>query len=124
MIQYDCFMPRGKPFARIAITLPVDDLEAADRLALEQDRSRSWIVAEAVRRYVREQSEAARAGLGDSRREQLRRDLTLSPVERVRAGEEGLRVVETLSKSPARDPLIFDSFDAFLSWSRTRPSSS
>ena len=47
-------MPRGKPFARIAITLPSVELAAADRLAAAQDRSRSWIVAEAVRRYVRE----------------------------------------------------------------------
>ena len=93
MIQYDSFMPRGKPFARIAITLPAEDPAAADRLAAENDRSRSWIVAEAVRRYVRERATlTVGVHLGASRREQLRRDLALSPLERVRAAEEGVRI--------------------------------
>ena len=55
-------MPRGKPFARSAITLPAEEFAAADRLAAAQDRSRSWIVAEAVRRYVREQDTHADGG--------------------------------------------------------------
>ena len=117
-------MPRGKPFARIAITLPAEDLAAADRLAAEQDRSRSWIVAEAVRRYIREQATpAAGAELGASRREQLRRDLDLSPLERVRAAEEGVRIVDLLAKQTAQEPSSFASFDAFLAWRRQRESS-
>ena len=116
-------MPRGKPFARIAITLPAEELAAADRLAAAQDRSRSWIVAEAVRRYVREQDTPTDGvDLGASRREQLRRDLALSPLERVRAAEEGVRIVGLLSNRPVHEPLFFPSFDAFLTWTRQRES--
>ena len=45
-------MPTAKPYARIAITLPESELAAADRLAKSQDRSRSWVIAEAIRYYV------------------------------------------------------------------------
>lgn len=43
-------MPRqpGR-YARIAITLPRELLVAADRRARELDRSRSWVIAEAIR---------------------------------------------------------------------------
>ena len=40
------------PFARIAITLPKDLLAATDRRAKELDRSRSRVIAEALRAYV------------------------------------------------------------------------
>jgi hypothetical protein len=45
-------MPRKSPYARIAITLPQADLAAADQLARDQDRRRSWIIAEAIRQYA------------------------------------------------------------------------
>src|SRR5688572_14341803 len=73
-IQY-LDMPKVKPFARIAITLPARDLAAADRLAVCHDRSRSWIVAEAIRRYAADEAASAvpptQQGLGESRRAQL-----------------------------------------------------
>ena len=109
-------MPRGKPYARIAITLPADDLAAADRLAEVQDRSRSWIVAEAVRRYVAEQ-----AALDPARREQLRRDLTLTAQERIRAAEDGVRFKGPAHGLVAEEPLRFPTFDAFLAWLDTQP---
>lgn len=37
---------------RVTCTLPADVLKAADGLAKRLDRSRSWVVAEALRRYV------------------------------------------------------------------------
>lgn len=37
---------------RATCTLPADVLKAADALAKRLDRSRSWVVAEALRRYV------------------------------------------------------------------------
>jgi Ribbon-helix-helix protein, copG family len=122
MRQYDRFMPRGAPFSRIAITLPSEDLAAADRLAAEQDRSRSWIVAEAVRRYVAANTAARQIPVLDaSRREQLRRDLALLPADRIRAAEEGVRIVDRLT-SLGQDPITFPNFDAFLAWSRQNPS--
>lgn len=118
-------MPRGKPFARIAITLPQADLEAADRLASETDRSRSWIVAEALRWYVASRTPAAGAeSLGASRQEQLRRDLSLTPLERVSAAEDGVRTLESRrSDSAWVEPLRFASFDDFLTWRRLRMAS-
>jgi hypothetical protein len=134
-----------KTFSRIAITLPARDLAAADRLAKKQDRSRSWIVAEAVRRYVAflmEESgepEAANAGdpaivdapragpmaggswrpvLGDSRLHQLRRDMALTPEERVRAAEETVRLSELRAGPRPRQLLQFDRFEDYLEWKR------
>ena len=81
-------MTSRTPYARIAITLPEADLAAADRLAKQQDRSRSWIVAEAVRQYAAsiERGESTK-NLGSSRLTQLQRDLTLTPEQRVQEAE-------------------------------------
>ena len=130
-----------KPYARIAITLPADDLASADRLAAREDRSRSWIIAEAVRQYVA--SDATRRsgnldlvsappisntrdhtpGLGESRQAQLIRDLLLTPEERVHAAEETLRLNEhhasaRAGPSRARSIVFFDDYGAFLDWKR------
>ena len=40
---------------RITCTVPADVLKAADRLAKRLERSRSWVVTEALRRYVSRQ---------------------------------------------------------------------
>lgn len=110
-------MPKPKPYARIAITLPQADLAAADKLAKAQDRSRSWIIAEAVRRYAAEQTatEATSTGLDPSRAEQLRRDLALSPEERVRVAEETARMAAL-----GGEPLQFENYDAYLAWATSR----
>jgi hypothetical protein len=44
-------MPRRPTVARTSITLPPGDLSLADRLAARLDRSRSWVFAEAIRRW-------------------------------------------------------------------------
>jgi len=115
-------MPIRKAFAKIAITLPPEDLDAADRLAAEQDRSRSWIIAEALRQYVARASPPGQdVRLDASRREQLRRDIALTPLERIQAAEASLRIV---GRSPVaasgNEPLVFEDFDAFLAWNRER----
>ncbi len=114
-------MPRER-FAKIAITLPQEDLAAADRLAAEQDRSRSWIVAEALRQYVARSAGhfATASDLDAGRTAQLRRDLALSPQERIEAAEETLRIVGDRGASAVQEPLTFPSFDAFLTWNRER----
>jgi hypothetical protein len=111
-------MPQKSPFAKIAITLPQQDLAAADRLAAEHDRSRSWIIAEALRQYVaRTEVPDTTASLDPSRLTQLRRDLTLTPLERVLASEESVQVVgSTPNAHGANTPLRFDDYDAFLAW--------
>ncbi len=45
-------MSRKTKYARVAITIPEQDLAAADELARDRDRSRSWIISEAVREYI------------------------------------------------------------------------
>jgi predicted transcriptional regulator len=105
-------MPKPRRYARIAITLPPETLAAADRLAHAADRSRSWVIAEAVRRY-------AAAGLGPSRTAQLSRDLRLTPEARVRAAEETTRVAD-LRHGPRRDRMLaFDRYEDFLDWNRS-----
>lgn len=132
-------MPSRSPSARIAIALPGNDLASADRLARRHDRSRSWIVAEAIRRFVAaddaanasarvlQQPNAASAAaavptqprLGDSRRAQLISDLSLTPEARVRAAEETLRLSELQSTSGTHR-IASDEYEDFLDWKRRR----
>jgi hypothetical protein len=111
-------------YARISITLPADTLALADALARRADRSRSWVMAEALRQYaegepsarvpqpgtavsrVAEQPAAYAfvrnaapvatldSGLDASRLAQLQRDLALTPEARVREAEETMRLSE------------------------------
>ena len=134
-------MPKPEHYARIAITLPAKDLAAADRLALTHDRSRSWIVAEAIRRYAAADDEPSggvstaavegaaeevatgdyrRRGLGPSRLAQLVRDLALTPEGRVRAAEDTLRLTELREKPKAHCVTAFDRYEDFLDWKRWR----
>lgn len=121
-------MPR---FARIAITLPPEDLAAADALARRHDRSRSWVVAEAIRRYAAEQAADPignashdHAGLGPSRHAQLLADLRLTPEQRVRAAEETARVTVLRRPAAAKRVLAFDRYEDYLAWKRRQASGS
>jgi predicted transcriptional regulator len=103
-------------YAKIAISIPPADLEAADRLAERLDRSRSWIVSEAVRRFV---ADSAEESLGASRREQLARDLSLTAEERIRSADEVV-AVPTRPLVHAERPTRFASYDEFAAWRRSR----
>jgi hypothetical protein len=129
------------PYARISITLPAEDLAAADRLAAQHDRSRSWIVAEAIRRYAAgvasEERTAVEAmagppvvgtvaahgpGLGASRMAQVERDLSMTAADRVRAAEAAMDEVAVHGGPPEamEEPLRFANYGAFAAWRRTR----
>jgi hypothetical protein len=96
---------RKRPYARIAITLPAPDLAAADRLAKAKDRSRSWIIAEAIRRYASAEAEPPRApGLGPYRLEQLKADLAHTPEQRVRAAQRTLLVNKYVRRVAEPEP--------------------
>lgn len=100
-------MSTRKPFSRITITVPPEDLAAADRLAEAQDRSRSWIIAEAIRKYVAGESEPARAeGIGPYRLDQLIRDMALTPEQRVQVAEDTDRVSRYIGRvaEPHHEP--------------------
>lgn len=120
-------MPGNLRFARISITLPPETLRAADELAARHDRSRSWIVAEAIRQYAAAQRGAPSADddastrLGRSRQEQLRRDVALSPEARV-LESEGIVTVDGEPGAPGEPvpPRSFPSYDDFIAWRRER----
>lgn len=115
-------------YARIAITLPKPDLAAADRLARRHARPRSWVIAEAVRRFADAAPATAAAtfaapstpGLGESRLAQLRRDLALTPEARVRAAEETVRLAERVPGPKARYVIAFARFQDYIDWRRGR----
>lgn len=110
-----------KPYARIAITLPEQDLLAADRLAATHDRSRSWIIAEAIRRYVVQlSSEETGERLGPSRQAQLESDLALTPEARVREAEHTARLAESRERAGNAVPRQFATYDDFLDWQHSR----
>jgi hypothetical protein len=122
-------MSKKKAFARISCTLPEDVLAEADRIAAREDRSRSWVIAEALRRYAspaRRQAITVQEpgalpytpGLGESRLAQLRADLSLSPEARVRAAEESAALSALLRPSRGARLLQFDRFDDYLEWKR------
>lgn len=124
-------------YSRISITVPGDLVASADRVAARLDRSRSWVLAEALRRYleavgtddaggaaaavVREVGPGTQAGLGlgDYRRRQLEADLALTPEQRVREAEETSRLSEVKGRGWRGDRLLtFDRYEDYLAWER------
>ena len=120
------------PFERISITLPRDVLQAADRRAKQLDRSRSWVIAEALRAYecnpsgtaarVRE-AEAPVYGTQDvaeARRRHLATDLARSPEERLRRAEELARVARQRrrARGPRHQIIGFDTYEDFYEWKK------
>ena len=116
-------MPRT-PYSRIAVTVPRDVLAAADRLAKALDRPRSWVVAEALRRYAASApspsalSPPAVGGLGPSRLAQLEADLRLTPEERVRAAEDTERATRRRRRGGTQRVIAFERYEDYLEWKR------
>ncbi len=112
--------------SRISITIPEELIVEADRKAAQLDRSRSWILVDALRQYLAPRLEGVRepavdylAGLGPSRSAQLEADLRLTPEERVCEAERTLLVDEARGRPPARDRLLtFDRYEDYLEWQR------
>lgn len=111
---------------RITITLPRDLLAAADARAKQLDRSRSWVLADALRRsvshsLVREpavQYKTARR-LDEYRRTQLQADLALSPEERVLEAERTARERALAREVPPGNGVrFFDRYEDYLTWKR------
>ena len=115
---------------RISITLPKDVLEAADRRARAVDRSRSWLIVEAVRAYLAAPASArvreadapvdAVQEVADARRQHLLADLKRSPAERLRRAEElGRLARQVRPRRGRREQVIgFDSYEDFYAWKR------
>jgi predicted transcriptional regulator len=123
-------------FKRISITLPKDVLEAADRRARALDRSRSWVIVEAIRAYVAaparsrvREADAPAYGVeevADARRRHLVADLKRSPAERLRRVEDLVRVARQVRPKRARREQVigFYSYEDFYEWKKARRSGS
>ena len=120
------------PYARIAITLPKDLVAAADRRAREIDRSRSRVIAAALRAYlvsplpaqVREPVRPAYGSdaIGSARRAQLERDLARTPAQRLAAAEQLARLARGArprARRPRQQIIGFDSYEDFYEWKKT-----
>ncbi|MHC4236138.1 MAG: ribbon-helix-helix protein, CopG family [Planctomycetota bacterium] len=122
---------------RITITLPPDLVAAADRRAEDLDRSRSWVVAEALRAHLlRDEAGAASAPapsvaepaasyaaaeVAEARRSRLRSEAALPPEERLRRAEElGRLARQAQARGPRRVIIIFDSYEDFYEWRKSR----
>lgn len=126
------------PHARISLTLPPEVLAEADRLADALDRSRSWVISEAIRRYAKTRNlggdpsaptpnrgmhgetgrliDESRSPLGDQRLAQLRGEMAMTPEERVRLSEEAADV-DRLPGPDRHDRLLaFNRFEDYLAW--------
>lgn len=111
------------PLKRISITLPKDVLEAAGRRARALNRSRSWLIVEAVRAYLAASPAQVREpapGLGPQRLAQLESDLRLTPEQRVRSAEEMARLGERVrgASRPANRLIAFDRYEDYVEWKR------
>jgi len=113
--------------SRVTITIPPELLKAADRKASELARSRSWVLADALSRYLESGVEPVRRvsegtahyapGLGASREAQLSADLQLTVEERVVIAEQTALISSLRGRRPRRDQVIaFDRYQDFLDW--------
>lgn len=117
---------------RISMTIPPDTLRRADRLARQADRSRSWVIAEALRRFElpapptdrpaaaaggsAARVDSAKPRLDPSRRAQLQADLRLTPTERVLAAERTAR--EVPRRRFAALYVGFERVEDYLEWKK------
>jgi len=122
-------------FTRISITTPRDVLAAADRRARALDRSRSWLIVEALRAYLATPARSPTAGVresdapvyavqevADARRRHLAVDLKRAPAERLQRAEELARVARQVRPRRGGRPQVigFDSYEDFYEWKRAR----
>ena len=99
----------------LSVSLP-DELRAAlDAEAKRQRRSRSFVVAEAIREYV---TRRERAAFASARERTLREGLALSPAERVKLAEALWREFARGRKLAKPWTAAFDTFEEYERWKR------
>jgi hypothetical protein len=115
---------------RVTCTVPAEVLRAADRVAGRLDRSRSWVVTEALRRLVAAPDAGGAAPPGApspqlqrafraAEQARLARDLALTPAERVRVSEEIARMAPAARRRAQRGRVRqFDTYEDYLDWKR------
>ncbi len=127
--------------SRITITIPEDLVEAADEQAKRLDRSRSWVLVDALRRYLhqarrsrtvsksvappyrppREAPIDAATEVAASRRRHLRAELSLPALEQLRRAEELARLGQPSDvRRPSAQVVGFDSYEDYYEWKKNR----
>jgi hypothetical protein len=120
--------------ARISMTLPADLLRQTDQEARRLGRSRSWVIAEALRRahagietpsgLVREAGtaspyQAVHEEMELARERRLRAALAQSPAERLRQASELVHLARAVRPAKGRTQVIaFDTFEDYWLWKR------
>jgi predicted transcriptional regulator len=107
-------MPRANI---LSISLPVDLRQRLDAEAEGQRRSRSFIVAEAIREYLARQD---RRNFSEARERTLREGLALPLSERLRLAEELWGDLARGHRLAAPWTATFDTFDEYEGWRRRR----
>ena len=99
----------------LSVSLPDDLRSTLDAEAKRQRRSRSFVVAEAVREYVAQQQ---RDAFTQARERTLREGLSLSPAGRVNLAEELWRELARGRKPAKPWTASFDTFEEYERWRR------
>jgi len=101
----------------LSVSLPAGLRDSLDAEAKRQQRSRSYVVSEAIREYLARRQQSAFAE-GGSRT--LREALATTAAERIQLSEELWRELEW-GRRPARPRAAsFDTFDAHERWQSRR----
>jgi predicted transcriptional regulator len=119
---------------RVTCTLPADVLKAADTLAKRLDRSRSWVVAEALRAYPASavEGESPRhatvaepirfpydPAFEAARRSRREGDLRLSPSQRIHVAEELTETALKARRQPRlRQIVLLGSLEDYFKWKK------
>lgn len=127
--------------SRVTITIPAPLLAEADRRAEALDRSRSWLLVEALKAYLATAADPSGAqsvpraprlpllahepdtgyiaGLGPQRLAQLAADLEVTPEERVRFAQQAA-AAGTARRRPAQPHRViaFDRLEDYFTWER------
>jgi predicted transcriptional regulator len=99
----------------VSVSLPSDLRATLDAEARRQRRSRSFVVAEAVREYVARQQSAE---FGQARERTLREGLALSPAERLTLSEQLWQELSLGRRPDQGFTASFDTFDEYEQWRR------
>jgi predicted transcriptional regulator len=97
----------------LSISLPAELRSTLDAEAKRQRRSRSFVVAEAVRAYLGRQE---RAGFADARERTLREGLALEPAARLRLAEELWREFARGRRPSPPWTATFNTFEEYDRW--------
>lgn len=113
-------------YDRVTVTMPRHILRETDIRARRLERSRSWVVAEALRAWLavpaaERVADPVRApyavGLDEQRLHQLHTDMALTPEQRVHEAEETVELAFRVHRPPRRQQVLaFEHYADYQDW--------